>query len=257
MGIARSICMMKRSVLVMVVLSCIGVSVISLVLGVFPRVENILMTLAAKYDALFPEITIRNGHASIREKQPHFLDNFDEKDILAVIDTRVGSQNEAMNYLKGAKVGAVLTATTIIIKNDEEIRIIPLQEVPDMVLNSQNIKSAFEELLPRMTHWAIILVAIYFMMVKPLQIIVLALLPYWVAQLYSVALTYAQAIRIAAAGMVVAVSVDFVAIFIGIGMSTSIFLYFMLYVLILVLATMNLFRDSRSVSDQGMGIHPS
>lgn len=257
MGIARSICIMNKGALVVIVLACVVVSVMSVVWGVFPRLENGMIALVAKYDAIFPEITIRNGHASIREKQPHFLDSFDQKDLLVVMDTRPESQNEAMNYLKGAKVGAVLTARTIIIKNDQEVRIVPLQDLPDMVLNSQNIRSSLEEFIPRITLWATILVVIYFTMAKSVQVFIMALLPFWGSQFYGEPLPYVQAIRMAAAGMIVPVCVDFVAVFLGIGIFSRIFIYFMVYIGVLILATITLLRDAQSVSNQGFGIHPS
>ncbi|MCX5862329.1 MAG: DUF1189 family protein [Deltaproteobacteria bacterium] len=257
MSVARSICTMRGGVLVTVILSCVAVSVLSVVLSVFPKVEKLLTTAAGKYDAIFPEITIHNGHASIRERQPHFLEDFGENELVWVIDTRDGSQNEAANYLKGAKSGAVLTGGTVIIKNDGEIRIISLKDVPDMVLNSENIKSTIEELLPQLTRWGIIVIAIYFTMVKTIQAIVLALIPYWGARYYSVPMTYAEAVKIAVVGMIPPVLLDFVNDLFGAGISTSVFVYFISYVAVMVVASMNLFRDSRLADDQSIGIHPS
>ena len=82
MGVARSIGKVSGTVTILILCACVGVSILGTYLAVFPRVETFLERAAGKYDSIFPEITILNGHASIREKQPHFLDNLGEKDLV-------------------------------------------------------------------------------------------------------------------------------------------------------------------------------
>ena len=257
MGVARSIGKVSGTVTILILCACVGVSILGTYLAVFPRVVTILERAAGKYDSIFPEITILNGHASIREKQPHFLDNLGEKDLVLVIDTREGSQEKALNYLKEAQAGAVLTGRTIVTKNQGEVRIISLKEIPDMVLNSENIKAALQEYLPSLTWWATLLVAIYFLFAKPVQIVFFAIIPYLGARTYSIPLTYGEATKIAAVGMVVPVTVEFFYNFMDPGISTSVFIYFLSYVIVLILAVRDLVRESRQVDTSEAGIHPS
>jgi len=97
MGTARSICKIPAIAVVLILLACAGLSAWGLYSWVWPKVGTVLEYVAGSYDALLPEITIRDGKASIREQQPHFIDTGD-KDLVVVVDTRENMQKEAFDW---------------------------------------------------------------------------------------------------------------------------------------------------------------
>ena len=85
-------------------------------------------------------ITVHDGKASIREEQPHFIETGD-KDLAVVIDTRENKQKDALDYLKDVSTGAVLARDSVVTKSQGQIRIIPLKGIPDLVVNSRNLRA--------------------------------------------------------------------------------------------------------------------
>lgn len=255
MGTARSICKMPALVVAVVLLACAGLSAWGLFSWFWPKVETISEYAVDKYDALLPEITIRGGKAAIREQQPHFIDT-GEKDLVAVIDTREGKEKDALDYLKEASVGAVLTRDSIVIKNQGQIRIIPLEGAPDLVINSKNVKAILSRYLPLASRLVLLAVIFYFIVVKPLQAIIFALLPYFAARSYSVALTYGEAIKIAAVAMVPPVALDLFLNLSGITIPMAFILYFGLYIALLILAVRDLARSEPLPTGPSVSINP-
>ncbi len=86
MSKARLICRLPVVIILLVLLGTIAVSSIVAVFVTAPRIETLIVTAVEKYDTYLPEIRIRDGHASIREQQPHFID-LGDKELAAVIDT--------------------------------------------------------------------------------------------------------------------------------------------------------------------------
>ncbi|MEJ2719023.1 MAG: DUF1189 family protein [Deltaproteobacteria bacterium] len=190
MGVTRSICRSPAFLVVLVLLACVGVSSWAMVSRLTPLAEAMLDRVAAGYDEYLPEITIRNGKASIREKQPFFVHALTSDQGVVVIDTRAGKQSQALQYLKGARNGAVLTRDRLFLKNPNQIRILPLAHVPNMVLSSRDLMEMKREYFPLILRIGAILVVIYFLIAKLLQVLVLALIPYLGARLSSVVVSY-------------------------------------------------------------------
>ncbi len=88
------------------------------------------------YDDKLPEITIRNGRASIRKPEPHFVNGLVQENVTVVIGTREGKQGEALNYLKDFESGMAITRDAVVSKLRGQIRVVPLKGLPDVVLNS-------------------------------------------------------------------------------------------------------------------------
>ncbi|MGO9569195.1 MAG: DUF1189 family protein [Desulfomonilaceae bacterium] len=242
MGTARSICKIPAIAVVLVLLVCAGLSAWGLFSWVWPKVETVLEYVVGTYDAVLPEITIRDGKATIREQQPHFIDTGD-KDLVVVVDTREDKQKEALDYLKDVSTGAVLARDSVVTKSQGQIRIIPLKGIPDLVLNSRNLRALFDEYLPTVTRIFILVVILYFLIVKPIQAIIFALLPYFVARSYSAALTYGEAIKLSALAMVPPVTLDLFLNLSGIRIPMSFIIYFGLYIALLILAVRDLVRS--------------
>jgi hypothetical protein len=221
-----------------------------------PKAESLILQVADKYDAYLPEIVISNGTASIKREEPFFVDTFGEKDLVLVIDTRHNNVAKALDYLKEAKVGAVLTRDSVVTKSQNQIRVVPLKGIPDMTVNSTEIRSLAEEYMPVVAKWAWALVLSYFLFAKSFQILALALIPYFGARAYSVALTYGQALKIAAAAMVPPVLSDVLLGYCDLWITGSFVVYFGLYIGVLILAVGDLVRSARETEYAHNSIHP-
>jgi hypothetical protein len=255
MGTARSICKMPAIVIVLVLLVCAGLSAWGLFSWVSPKVETVLEYIVGTYDSLLPEITVRDGKASIREQQPHFID-LGDKDLVIVIDTREDKQKDALDYLKDVSTGAVLTRDSVVTKSNGQIRIIPLKEMPDIVVNSRNLRALLDDYLPLAKRLFIVVVILYFLIVKPLQAIIFALLPHVVARSYSTALTYGEAIKLSAVAMVPPVTLDLFLDLSGIRIPMAFIIYFGLYIGLLILAVRDLVHSSPLPTGPSTSINP-
>ena len=109
-----------------------------------------------------------------------------------MIDTREGKMKEALNALNDVKGGAVLTRDSLILKNQRQLRILPLDDFPDMTLNAAELRVLIREYVPMVVTWCWALVITYFLFMKPIQILLLAMIPYFGARSYSVALRTAR-----------------------------------------------------------------
>jgi hypothetical protein len=254
-GTARSICKMPAIVVALVLLVCSGLSAWGLFSGFWPGVETFLRLAVDKYDALLPAITIQGGKASIHEQQPHFID-LGDKDLVAVIDTREGKEKDAQDYLKDATAGAVLTRESIVTKSQGQLRIIPLQGAPDLVINSSNVRAILNEYLPLASRLVLLAVILYFVFIKPLQAIIFALLPYFAARSYSVALTYGESVKIAAVVMVPPVALDLFLHLSGIQIPVAFVFYFGLYIALLILAVRDLVHSKPLEAGPSTTINP-
>lgn len=227
-----------------VLVVCAGLSTWGLMTTATKGVKYFVNEAVSKYDILFPEITIKEGQASIREKQPYFVDIFGgkpkNKDLVLVIDTREGKEKEAMDYLKDAQSGAVLTRTTMIFKNQHKTQMVPLKGIRDIVINSATIKDLSTKFLPTLIQWAAIIIVFYFLLVKPAQALLLAMIPYFAARSYGADTTYGQSLKIAILAMPVPVVLDLVTDLLHVRVPFSFVLYFVLYIGVILLVTRDL-----------------
>jgi len=244
MGITGSICKLPAIALVLILCGCVGLGTLGMMLSTVPAIGAFLERASGKYDSIFPEITIRAGQASVREKQPYVLDRLREKDLLIMVDTREGKQSEALNHLKEVPSGAVLTRDTLVIKNQGEIRILPLKNMPDMVINSESLQTAVRDYMPTFSHWAAVALLFYFLVVKPAQVLILGTIPYFAAKAYSVSLSYGNALKIASVAMAGPVILDFLLDVSGVRLPGQFVVYFVAYIGILILAARDLVRNS-------------
>jgi hypothetical protein len=255
-GIVRSICSQSALVAVAAVLICAAVSAFAIVWANVPRLEAFLHWAVQKYDVTLPEITFRNGQASIREKQPYFIDTGSGKEVAVVIDTRGGKESEALEYLGEADSGVVLTRDKLLTKDRGQIRIIPLKDMPDFVFNSRNLQELLDRFLPTVIWYGTIMVIFYSLFVKPLQVLILGLIPYFGARTYSVSLTFGEAMKIASIAMIPPVVIDTLAHFAGIRLPFAFILYFGLYILLLCLSVRDLVRNPRAETDPTAALTP-
>ena len=75
MGIVRSIARTNALISLFIVSVCVGIASWGFMSALVPQGESLLNQMADKYDAYFPEITIKDGHASIRLEQPYRIES--------------------------------------------------------------------------------------------------------------------------------------------------------------------------------------
>ncbi|MGB6066848.1 MAG: DUF1189 family protein [Desulfomonilaceae bacterium] len=255
MGTTRAICRLPVIVVVLVLLACAGFSAWGLYAWLWPKVESTFAFLTDKYDALVPEIIIHDGTATISAPQPYYVKTGD-KDVAVVIDTRENKEKDALDYLKNVQAGAVLTRDSVVTKSQGQIRILPLKSVPNFVINSRNIKALFTRYEPIAVRLVILVLTLYFLVVKPLEAIIFALVPYLGARSYSVLLNYGEAIKIAVVAMIPSVTLDLFLDLSGIRIPMAIIIYFGLYLALLFLAVRDLVRNEPSPVGPSTSINP-
>jgi hypothetical protein len=103
--------------------------------------------IAANYDSVLPEITIRNSRLSIRARQPCLLYPLGGKDWPLVIDTRDVRLYDLMDSLKDVSQGIVLGSDLIVVKYHVRTYIVPFRGLPDAVLNTLNIEKFISVIL--------------------------------------------------------------------------------------------------------------
>lgn len=240
----------------LIVAVCIGVSSWGLMSALVPKAKQVLDGVADQYDTYLPEITIKKGQASVRVEQPFRLDELAKEGVLVAIDTREGKLKDALNYLKDAKTGLVLTRDSFVVKNEGQIRIFPLKDLPDMTINSAEIRALLEKYLPTVVQWVWGLVIAYFLFAKPIQLLVLGMIPYFGARSYSVSLTYGEALKVSSFAMVPPVLLDVLLNLSGASLAGAFILYFAAYIGLLILSVWDLVKSARN-EEFGDAIHPS
>jgi hypothetical protein len=256
MGVTKSLVKMPAILVALSIGLCVGLSSLGVVWWAGPKARSLMTTAISHYDAYLPEITIQDGKASIKKPQPYYVDFGQKSEPLVVIDTREGHDNDALTYLKDVKTGFVLTRDTIVTKNDGQIRVIPLKEMRDLVLNSQSLQSLADTYWPAFEKVSAGAAVTYFVFAKPFQVLILALIPYGWARAARAALTYGQAFKIAAFCMIPPVLVNLFQDVSGIQFSGRPWIYFAVYVALLVLASLEFTRGSRSAPDASTEITP-
>ncbi len=257
MGITRSMTRTHGLVAGLIVVVCIGVSSWGLMSALVPKADRVLHSLAEHYDTYLPEIKIKNGQASIRGEQPFRLDALEKEGVFVAIDTREVKLKEALNYLKDAKNGVVLTRDSLVVKNEGQVRILPLKDFPDLTLNSAEIQALIQRYLPMVVQWVWIVVITYFLFAKPIQLLILGMIPFFGARSYSVDLTYGDALKIASFAMVPPVLLDVLLNMSGASLTGSFVLYFAVYIGLLIIGVWDLVKSARSAGFRDDAIHPS
>ncbi len=188
--------------MLVIVLGCGALNSWGLVTRGLPPLATPVGQFAAMYDSVLPEITFRDGKPSIKEKQPYFVDAFGLKNLALVIDTREISLASLLNDLSKVKNGVVLARETVVVKVGTQIRILPLPQIPDMVLNSSTITQFLQKRSSQVTKSLAVLIIIYGLAAILLQILILGLVFYYASRLSSASLTYGESFRVASVTMI-------------------------------------------------------
>ena len=165
----------SKHVALIVVLSAL-ISSWAVILELKPQVEYFLERIESSYDSLMPEISIKDGKASIKERQPHYLTSGSDKDVTLVIDTRDKKQREAYEYLKETPYGIAISRDFMVFKNHEQLSEISFKNLPDMVINSSTLLNTINEYSSRIWQIAWIILICYFLIAKTAQVCLFALI---------------------------------------------------------------------------------
>jgi hypothetical protein len=255
MGISLLITRIHAIVIVLVILACVMMGTLGFMSWGTPKLKSALEQVVAHYDAYLPEITLERGRATIKKEQPYFVDIGQGRDTTIVIDTREGHAANGLNYLKEAREGVVLTRDSLIVKNQGETRILPLQNFPDVVISSEGLQALMDQYLDTALKLTAVFVAVYFLLAKPFQIFMLALIPFIWARFASVPATYGQSVKIAAICMIPPVLFSTVMDFTSFEVRAKALVYFAMYIGLLVVVSLDLMRSARrSVPFSGTSI---
>ncbi|MFH0959307.1 MAG: DUF1189 family protein, partial [Pseudomonadota bacterium] len=127
----------RTTILILLFCSVSTAAVFLLTTGL--EIFDLLEKAAVKFDLYSPEITILDGKASIKEKQPYIIEIPDDSNMLIVIDTRKTPEPKPFSHLKDKSVGIVLSRESLIIKNNDQLTSMELANFPDLVLNSKSL----------------------------------------------------------------------------------------------------------------------
>ena len=154
-----------------------------------------------------------------------------------------------MNYLKNAEAGLVLTQDAVVTKNNGQIRVIPLKGMPDMVLNAAMLRDIADKYLPLVKPAIAISIITYFAIVKPIQMLILALIPFFWARSAKTAVTYGQAVKLSVFGMAPPVLLGAIWAFTEMHIPGWFYIYFALYAGLMALAASDLVRSLRASAE--------
>jgi hypothetical protein len=244
MGIARTIVRLPALVIILIATVLLGLSAWSLLNFGEKHAQRLLDLILDQYDAYVPEITVKNGQASIRQPQPYQID-IGTKDVIIMIDTREGNQGEALNYLKDVVTGAVLTRDSLVTKNQGRIQVLPLKDVPDIVLNSATLRDLKEEYFPLIVKIGAVAAITYELFAKCFEIFMFALIAYLTARLMKGAISYGLSLKVAVASLIIPVLFEIISLSVETRIPGTFFIYFIIYAGLVVLITWDYVRSSR------------
>jgi hypothetical protein len=247
---------MPAIVAVIVFLVCVGLSAWNIVSLYEPKVEKFLDYAIGQYDTMVPEITIEKGKASIKEKQPFYLNDDPEKGAIVVIDTRSEAQKEILNRAKDSDKFIALTQDYFIAKDGPQNRILPLKNIPDITVNAELLEKFMNEFYPSVVLGSTIAAGIWYLFTKLIQILIMALLFYSLSQKVAVPPTYGQSFKIATFVLIAPVALDMYLSRLTIGITVSWSAYLVIYLAVMAIAYWDFINEPHRPMDRQAPINP-
>jgi hypothetical protein len=236
MGMTRSLSKIPAIVAALIFLFCVCLSTWNILSLYKPKVDKVVDQTIGQYDTVLPEIMIKKGKASIKEEQPFFLNDDTKKGPIIVIDTRPGAQKELMARAIDSKKFVALTQDFLIVKDERQYRTLPLKGIPDVTVNAELIEKLKNQFYPATVAAVTIIIGIYYLFAKLIQILILALPFYWLTQRTAVPLTYGQSFKITTFALIIPVIVDMYLSRLTIGTAVSWSAYLVVYLAVLGIA---------------------
>lgn len=153
--------------------------------------------VASKFDLYCPEISIFDGRATIREKQPYFVELPQDKNVMIVIDTREEPKPKPITNFKENSTGILLLRNSLIVKNRDEMSEINLEKFPDMILNSQTLLDALNNYRSSILLVLFIIGLVYYGMSKITQTLICAMAIFLVTRQLSIPFGFGRGFKLA------------------------------------------------------------
>ncbi len=253
---ARSLLRIPAIVIVVLIFAYAGLSAWAIVAAIGPKVERTLDSVTRRYDEVMPKITIRNGKAYAEGPQPHIVRPEGKKGEALVIDTRPDRQDKLLDYFKEGNVVAVLGHEQFMYKNNARVQIYYLKSFPDIVIDTNHLKRLKAEFWPTIEAGAGIALGVYYLLSKTVQMLLLALIAYIVAQAAKAPLSYGGACKLAVLAMLPAVAVDILLDSLGLGLGLQVGAYAIVLLVALGLLIWSFVSAERKPSDPYAAITP-
>ncbi len=204
-----------------------------MILELRPQVDYFMERIQSSYDSMVPEISIKDGKASISERQPHYLSPSSDKDVTIVIDTRDNKQREAYEYIRQTPYGIAISRDFLVLKNHDQLSELSFKTLPDMVINSTSLLSALNDYSSKIWLIAWIFFIFYCLLNKIAQVCLFAFIPIIITRRLSCPVNYSEAVRFTAGAMIIPVITDFIMKWLSIFSSMEAVVYFGIYALAL------------------------
>lgn len=235
MGFVRSLSKSPAIIPVVLFLLCITASAYFFVQSIVPEANRLIDRGLNLYDEHFPTISIQDGKASVDVEQPWRLDSKDADVPVVIIDTREETDLDPQSILKKHSDVVILTRDMLFLKNKGEIRIIDLKNVPDFVINSENLRDLKKRMIPKAATWAVVLLSIYFFLSKTVQVLLFALIPLLVGKSGPEPPTYGASVKLAVYAMVPAVIVGSALFMSSVSYVLNTLVYLVVFLAVLIL----------------------
>ncbi len=207
-SVSQSLSSVSGRIVIIVLAICVFSSAAALTLTNGLEFLDLLQKVATKFDIYCPEITIIDGKAAIKEKQPYFVEAPQDLNLTVVIDTRENPKPSPLSFIKENTTGLALLRNSLIIKNGDEISDIKLQKFPDLTVNSQTLSDELNNY--RYTILMLIVMAslVYFGVSKITQTLISAMAISLVTRQLSIPFSFGRGFKLATFIIVPATIID-------------------------------------------------
>ncbi|MCX5872833.1 MAG: DUF1189 family protein [Deltaproteobacteria bacterium] len=209
-SVSKTICSVSNKITIIVLLICALSSAALFTVTNGLQFVSALEQIASNFDLYCPEITIIDGKAVIKEKQPYFVPTPPELNLALVIDTRDKPEPRPLSLLKDSSTGVVLSRSLLIVKNHEEMTTIKLENFPDLTMNSQTISEALRNYRSTMIFSLLFAALIYYGISKTLQSLISGMAILLVVRYFSIQVSLGRGFKLSTFVLVPATLVDLI-----------------------------------------------
>ncbi len=243
-SLSQSLCSATPRIVILTLLVCIASSSIVFTLTSGLQFLTFLEKVASKFDLYCPEISIVDGEATIKEKQPYFVETPQDLNLTAIIDTRKNPDPNPLSHLKKDNTGMLLLRHSLVIKNREEISTIKLNNFPDMTLNSQTISSEIGEYRSSIILSIFLGSLIYFGIGKIVQTLISALSIQLVTRYLAIPFSFGKGFKLASFVLVPCTLLDIILISLNLLGDSQLYIYLGCYAAVLFVLVKDLTASS-------------
>ena len=224
-SVSQSLSSVSNKIVAIVLAICVFFSAMTLTLTNGLEFLALLQKVASKYDLYCPEITIIDGKATIREKQPYIVELPQDLNLTVVIDTRDNPKPNPLSYIKENTTGLALLRNSLIVKNRDETSNIKLENFPDLTINSQTLTDEFANYRFTILLFIAIASVVYFGISKIMQTLISAMAISLVTRQLSIPFSFKRGFKLATFVIVPATIVDIALKFFNVLPGSQFYIY--------------------------------